>query len=339
MNRVVFDPLGSLDPADESRRSREPYSVTQWRATRYITATRLSIFHLLILRLKESHVNRPQIQNRSSMSSTPSQNLPIRHSSSRHHSHSVSLGAINPSHRVTRRKSMTSTAVNNAAVIAAAIHGNDEKSHGASMLSNRRSLTLKHNGGVRANESAMTDSNADSMGDSGLIQNQNDDVRFGNDESAIDDGVLAESNTGSNSKARARRASEGAYLSKSESKRASGELRCEQCGKGYKHSSCLTKHLSVCPSSLSFMLPVLGSIVLQSWLACFYARKPLNWRFHSLSIIVTPLLTLSLQMGAYTGMVVHLQTLDFQTPAGAAARSSLSPCWNEPGSFRSSRFC
>ncbi|KAL8667250.1 MAG: hypothetical protein Q9202_000823 [Teloschistes flavicans] len=46
------------------------------------------------------------------------------------------------------------------------------------------------------------------------------------------------------SKARARRASEGAHLSKSEGKRASGELRCEKCGKGYKHSSCLTKHLS-----------------------------------------------------------------------------------------------
>lgn len=50
-----------------------------------------------------------------------------------------------------------------------------------------------------------------------------------------------------NSKARNRRASEGAArLLKGEGKRTSGsDLRCEKCGKGYKHSSCLTKHLSV----------------------------------------------------------------------------------------------
>lgn len=47
-----------------------------------------------------------------------------------------------------------------------------------------------------------------------------------------------------NGKARIRRASEGSRLSKGDSKRTSGsELRCEKCGKGYKHSSCLTKHL------------------------------------------------------------------------------------------------
>ena len=205
------------------------------------------------------------------------------------------------------------------------------------MLSNRRSLTLKHNGGVRANESAMADSSAGSMGGSDLVQNRNDDAGFRNDESAIDDGVLAEGNTGSNSKARARRASEGAYLSKSESKRASGELRCEKCGKGYKHSSCLTKHLSVCPHSLSYTLSSWEHI-LQPWLACLCACKPHIWRFPSLSISRAPSLTLSLQMGAYTRMVIHLQTLDFQTPAGAAARSSLGACWNESGSFRSSRF-
>lgn len=47
-----------------------------------------------------------------------------------------------------------------------------------------------------------------------------------------------------NSKSRIRRASEGSR--KAEGKRTSGsELKCEKCGKGYKHSSCLTKHLSV----------------------------------------------------------------------------------------------
>ncbi|KAI9870451.1 MAG: hypothetical protein M1823_008738, partial [Watsoniomyces obsoletus] len=47
-----------------------------------------------------------------------------------------------------------------------------------------------------------------------------------------------------NSKSRNRRASEGSRLSKGEGKRASAsDLRCDKCGKGYKHSSCLTKHL------------------------------------------------------------------------------------------------
>jgi len=47
------------------------------------------------------------------------------------------------------------------------------------------------------------------------------------------------------SKARGRRASEASALTKKKS--ASGELKCETCGKGYKHSSCLTKHLLVLP--------------------------------------------------------------------------------------------
>ena len=41
---------------------------------------------------------------------------------------------------------------------------------------------------------------------------------------------------------RNRRASEGSHLIKGDSKK-SGDLRCDTCGKGYKHSSCLTKHM------------------------------------------------------------------------------------------------
>ncbi|MCJ1244205.1 hypothetical protein MMC30_001403 [Trapelia coarctata] len=61
---------------------------------------------------------------------------------------------------------------------------------------------------------------------------------------AVVDGSTLQEQSNSSAKARARRASEGAYLTKMDSKRTSGgELRCETCGKGYKHSSCLTKHL------------------------------------------------------------------------------------------------
>jgi hypothetical protein len=63
------------------------------------------------------------------------------------------------------------------------------------------------------------------------------------EDNAIDDVVPAEKGMGS--KNRNRRASEGSYLVKGEGKRASTELRCDTCGKSYKHSSCLTKHLYV----------------------------------------------------------------------------------------------
>ncbi|KAI9721862.1 MAG: hypothetical protein M1828_004957 [Chrysothrix sp. TS-e1954] len=46
------------------------------------------------------------------------------------------------------------------------------------------------------------------------------------------------------SKPRVRRASEGSRLSRGERRRSTvGELRCDKCGKSYKHGSCLTKHL------------------------------------------------------------------------------------------------
>ena len=43
-------------------------------------------------------------------------------------------------------------------------------------------------------------------------------------------------------KSRMRRASDGTRLSRKE-KAATGELKCEHCGKSYKHGSCLNKHL------------------------------------------------------------------------------------------------
>jgi len=49
------------------------------------------------------------------------------------------------------------------------------------------------------------------------------------------------SNDKSTTKNRNRRASEGSHLVRANTKK--GELRCDTCGKGYKHSSCLTKHM------------------------------------------------------------------------------------------------
>jgi hypothetical protein len=160
---------------------------------------------------------------------------------SRTHQHSLSAGSLNPAHRVTRRKSMS----NNAASMAQAVRetsGNAASPFEPGSYSGRKSSggsksALGHKGTFPA--SLPT---AHSFGQVGY------DVKYG---SAVADGPplesLPEVEKG-NSKARIRRASEGSQLRKGDGKRASGgELRCETCGKGYKHSSCLTKHLSVSP--------------------------------------------------------------------------------------------
>ena len=152
---------------------------------------------------------------------------PSRHSSSRHHSHSVSLGAFNPDHRITRRKSVNTNTINNSNAIRAAINGLDEST---AKPAHRRSLTSK--GANRHTE----------MGPDASVGGQKGLEARGIDESAVTDDVDSTPQMGDASKARARRASEGSQLT---GKRGSGELRCEKCGKGYKHSSCLTKHLLV----------------------------------------------------------------------------------------------
>lgn len=70
-------------------------------------------------------------------------------------------------------------------------------------------------------------------------------------EHAIDDdprdGSPENGTVGGQQKSRMRRASDGQPLTKEGRKSSRVELRCEKCGKGYKHSSCLTKHLFVPP--------------------------------------------------------------------------------------------
>jgi len=66
-------------------------------------------------------------------------------------------------------------------------------------------------------------------------------------ESAIDDSTemsAEESRLGAD-QARVRRASDGQHLPKDGKKSNRVEVRCETCGKVYKHGSCLTKHLLV----------------------------------------------------------------------------------------------
>ena len=181
------------------------------------------------------------------MSSSSFLNTPIRNSNSRHHSYSGSLGSLNATHRVTRRKSINSSTANNVAAMAAAISGANEPLLGSSMSSHRRSLPAKPNPDLVEQRE-----NANIIG-THLIHR--DSMAGGLDSVAHDatgdKPTLSEGANGQHVKARGRRASEGAYLPKTDGRRVSGEIRCEKCGKGYKHSSCLTKHLSVPFKSLA----------------------------------------------------------------------------------------
>jgi hypothetical protein len=133
---------------------------------------------------------------------------------SRSHSHSISLGAINANHRVTRRKSMSR-------------RGTESTSIGATS-----GFSSYLSRGIHA---ASPDSAAGRKPSP----------------SSIDENVPVDGSSPAdkpvNTKNRNRRASEGAPLLRGEGKRVSTELRCDQCGKGYKHSSCLTKHMCVYP--------------------------------------------------------------------------------------------
>jgi hypothetical protein len=143
----------------------------------------------------------------------------------------------------------SSTATNAAAAIAAAL-GEQAHASASSTNAHRRSM-----GSRKALESA---SMGTSSGMGSHFPRSTHGATYGNtldhnlaresiEDDAVDDLVPAEKGVGT--KNRNRRASEGSYLSKGEGKRVSTELRCDTCGKSYKHSSCLTKHLyelSVC---------------------------------------------------------------------------------------------
>jgi hypothetical protein len=175
---------------------------------------------------------------------------PVRQTASRNHSHSISLGAVNANHRVTRRKSMTTTAaVNAAAAVAASLKDHGEPAGIPVIASHRRALS-----GRKGSEST-------SMGaTSGLSSYLSRSINAASPDSAagrkhspssIDENTAVDG-TGPvgkpiSTKDRNRRASEGSHLMRGEGKRVSTELRCDQCGKGYKHSSCLTKHMCVYP--------------------------------------------------------------------------------------------
>lgn len=167
---------------------------------------------------------RPSSQHRPSVSSAGP-----RPSVSRPHSHSVSLGSLNANNRVNRRKSSTSMTGLNRAALAAAIREGSQ-------------------GGIVDGRPDLGDGLGISNGYRNSLPAPSPDMRpqtsaSRKSGSALVDGPPLQSK--GSTKARGRRASEGSVLKKERRNTGAGELKCETCGKGYKHGSCLQKHLSV----------------------------------------------------------------------------------------------
>jgi len=165
----------------------------------------------------------------------------------RPHSHSISAANLNPAHRVTRRKSMSQTPASNVAAIAAAAKGmSGAPLEGGSSNGLRRSS--KPTSQFRGPNMALHSTMASSMPGNGAQFGPSSYGAAAAKSEALTDGptlaTMLEQDK-ANSKSRNRRASEGSRLSKGDGKRSGSDLRCEKCGKGYKHSSCLTKHLLV----------------------------------------------------------------------------------------------
>lgn len=180
----------------------------------------------------------PAAAHRPSLPNSSSTGLPGRsgHARNNSHSHSLLSHSLNPNHRVTRRKSVTGPNATNMAAVTAAL---GEKT-AAVPITGRRNTFSKNSG--RAGLVGSLPSPPASLPGKGVgeVTSAIDDAN----ELSADDGTTIKG-----SKARARRASDGSQLSK---KGVKGELTCQTCGKGYKHSSCLTKHLCV------FSLPLVA---------------------------------------------------------------------------------
>jgi len=147
---------------------------------------------------------------------------------------------------------MTNTGANIAAVAAALQEGADKPMPLPIGVNSRRN-TMSKNGFSRTAALGNLPSPPASLPGRKFVTT---DGIFNMQDSAIDDDLngSGEDDGSGLQKSRVRRASDGQPLVKEGGRRSNRpELRCEKCGKGYKHSSCLTKHLFV-PIFLSYPL-------------------------------------------------------------------------------------
>ncbi|KND95168.1 hypothetical protein TOPH_00690 [Tolypocladium ophioglossoides CBS 100239] len=174
--------------------------------------------------------SRPLTHQRPSLSSSSPSGLPGRQSHARTNSHSLLTGSLNANHRVTRRKSVTNSGPNISALTAAVVHGEQPAAMPIAAGGRRNTMSKARVGSLPSPPASLP------------YHKTIPDVK----DSAIDDDVhegSGDEEPGKFQKARIRRASDGQPLVKESKKSNRVEVRCEKCGKGYKHSSCLTKHL------------------------------------------------------------------------------------------------
>ncbi|PBP28774.1 tat pathway signal sequence [Diplocarpon rosae] len=172
--------------------------------------------------------------------STTSGSLPKSHA--RNHSSSASSGSLIANHRVSRRKSVSSnTASNVAAMVAAAREAGDitlgMPITGRRNMSKSASARSVAHGSLPSPPASLPGHRYNKVAANGKLDRG---------ESAIDDDqndVKEEDDEKGPKQSRIRRASEGQYRTKDGKKAHGSDLKCEKCGKGYKHSSCLSKHL------------------------------------------------------------------------------------------------
>ena len=146
---------------------------------------------------------------------------------------------------------MSSNTASNVAAMVAAVREAGETTLGMPISSRRN--TMSKNASARSgvlgslpsppaslpsHRMRMTSTGKLDRGESAIDDEQNDD-----------DDMDDEEETGFK-QSRMRRASEGQHLMKDGKKANGSDLKCDKCGKGYKHSSCLSKHLFV-PTFLS----------------------------------------------------------------------------------------
>ncbi|GIJ82848.1 hypothetical protein Asppvi_001363 [Aspergillus pseudoviridinutans] len=177
---------------------------------------------------------------------------PLPQSTPRQHAHSISLGAVNHNHRVTRRKSVTTAAAANvaAAVVAASMKDANGEPIGVPMPSHRRGSTRRGlestSVGALSGFGHYLSRSMNSPSQEPPVARKPSPNHPNNGASSVAAAGGEESSSDNkpvNTKSRNRRASEGSHLVKGEGKRALAELRCDRCGKGYKHGSCLSKHM------------------------------------------------------------------------------------------------
>lgn len=185
-----------------------------------------------------------------------------RNSSS--HTHSIIGAALNTTHRVNRRKSMNSgmnslmsgTSASTAAAVAAAMSDpnmvnknpfTNPAFNAASLIAAKRGAQPKTNGNTLSSTMGNLNRSAHGMPGAPLpsppASLPNHRSYSAVDGSAIDDelndmsdGEIDATGAAVSGSSAARRASDGRRGSRM-------ELRCRKCGKSYKHSSCLNKHL------------------------------------------------------------------------------------------------